>query len=558
MRKLLIILVILPLMILTGCKERNGEDKLREFIAQRSNILQKLEAEVNLADWNAATSGTKESYSKLEEAKNSLIEFLSSREDFEFLREWLGRKSEIEDPLLRRQLEMLYNYYLPDQGDPALLKKINSLETAIARKFSLYRAKIDGKEYSMNDIEEVLKTSSDEELRRKAWEAQKGVGKVIEKPLIELVKLRNKLATSLGFKNYYEMKLRSDEMDPESLFQILDKLAEITNGSFVRLKKKIDQRIARMRGKNPEELMPWDYEDPFFQEAPAVFRVNLDKFYKGKNIPDIALSYYDSVGIDLHDVIKKSDLFERPGKNPHAFEIDINRAGDVRVLLNIKENEYWMSTALHELGHAAYSKYVDHTNFPYLLRREAHMFITEAVAMFFEDMTKNPDWMVAVLNIKPDDIQPYAGALKEFVAAKALIFARWSMVITHFERDLYANPDQNLNELWWKYKRKYQLLRKPEGRDEPDWASKIHIALYPVYYHNYMLGSLLASQFYYYIITNIYGGNKNVSFADEPEIGRFFIEKVFYSGSKYRWDDMIKEATGEPLNVKYFVERFLK
>lgn len=558
MKKLFIALAILPLMVLTGCQGKKEEDKLREFITQQSNTLQKLETEVNLADWNAATSGTKEAYSKLEKAKNRLTEFLSSRKDFEFLKEWLGRKSEIKDPLLRRQLEILYNYYLPNQGDPALLKKINSLETEIARKFSVYRAKINGKEYSMNDIDEVLKTSQDEELRRKAWEAQKAVGKVIEKQLIELVKLRNKLATSLGFKNYYEMKLRSDEMDPEALFKILDKVAEITDGPFARLKKKIDQKIARMRGKKPEELMPWDYEDPFFQEAPAVFKVNLDKFYKGKNIPDIALSYYDSIGIDLHDVIKRSDLFERPGKNPHAFEIDINRAGDVRVLLNIKDNEYWMSTTLHELGHAAYSKYVDKTALPYLLRTEAHMFTTEAVAMFFEDMTKNPEWMVAVLKVKPEDIQPYTEALREFVSAKALIFARWDMVMTHFERDLYANPDQDLNSLWWKYKEKYQLLKKPEGRNAPDWASKIHIALYPVYYHNYMLGSLLASQFYHYLIANIYGGNKDVSFADEPEIGKFFIEKVFYPGSKYRWDDMIKEATGEPLNVKYFVERFLK
>ena len=34
-------------------------------------------------------------------------------------------------------------------------------------------------------------------------------------------------------------------------------------------------------------------------------------------------------------------------------------------------------------------------------------------------------------------------------------------------------------------------LKKPEGRNMPDWATKIHIALYPCYYHNYLLGELL-------------------------------------------------------------------
>ena len=38
-------------------------------------------------------------------------------------------------------------------------------------------------------------------------------------------------------------------------------------------------------------------------------------------------------------------------------------------------------------------------------------------------------------------------------------------------------------------------LKKPEGRNMPDWATKIHVALYPCYYHNYLLGELLASQF---------------------------------------------------------------
>ncbi|MCK7529636.1 MAG: hypothetical protein MZV63_00520 [Marinilabiliales bacterium] len=40
-----------------------------------------------------------------------------------------------------------------------------------------------------------------------------------------------------------------------------------------------------------------------------------------------------------------------------------------------------------------------------------------------------------------------------------------------------------------------RLLAKPEGRNMPDWATKIHVALYPCYYHNYLLGELLASQF---------------------------------------------------------------
>ena len=63
-----------------------------------------------------------------------------------------------------------------------------------------------------------------------------------------------------------------------------------------------------------------------------------------------------------------------------------------------------------------------------------------------------------------------------------------------FEKALYENPDQDLNNLWWDLVEKYQGLHRPEGRNAPDYASKIHIVCAPVYYHNYMLGQLFACQ----------------------------------------------------------------
>ena len=40
---------------------------------------------------------------------------------------------------------------------------------------------------------------------------------------------------------------------------------------------------------------------------------------------------------------------------------------------------------------------------------------------------------------------------------------------------MYGNPDQDLNKLWWDLVEKYQEIRRPEGRDAPDYAAKIHI-----------------------------------------------------------------------------------
>jgi peptidyl-dipeptidase A len=139
-----------------------------------------------------------------------------------------------------------------------------------------------------------------------------------------------------------------------------------------------------------------------------------------------------------------------------------------------------------------------------------------------------------------------------------LVFSRWSQVMYRFEKGLYSNPDQDLNKLWWDLVEKYQMVKRPEGRNAPDWASKIHIATSPCYYHNYLLGEMLASQLYYYITEKILKSTdfKNQSFYGKPEVGKYLIDKIFKPGNKYYWNDMIEKATGEKLTAKYYAKQF--
>jgi peptidyl-dipeptidase A len=121
---------------------------------------------------------------------------------------------------------------------------------------------------------------------------------------------------------------------------------------------------------------------------------------------------------------------------------------------------------------------------------------------------------------------------------------------------MYENPDQDLNKLWWDMVEQYQLIKKPAGRDKPDWASKIHIATYPCYYHNYMLGDLLAAQLNAYLEENIVG-EKEPSYTGNPEMGEYLVEKVFKPGSRYYWNEMIERATGEKLTARHYAEQYV-
>ena len=231
----------------------------------------------------------------------------------------------------------------------------------------------------------------------------------------------------------------------------------------------------------------------------------------------------------------------------------------MRVLCNLASNEQWMGTMLHEYGHAIYAKIHDENEaLPYSLRNSAHIFTTEAVAMIFGRLSRNAAWMQKSLGLSDEQKAAIEDDCFKSLRLQQVVFSRWVQVVYRFEKEMYANPDQDLNQLWWNLVEKYQQLKKPEGRNEPDYATKIHIALYPCYYHNYQLGELFASQMHNYIVTNITksGDTKNECYIGNTEIGKWMSEKIFSPGMMYEWPRFIEQATGEKLTAKYYAEQF--
>jgi len=218
-----------------------------------------------------------------------------------------------------------------------------------------------------------------------------------------------------------------------------------------------------------------------------------------------------------------------------------------------------METMLHELGHAVYDKFHD-PKLPYLLREPAHQFTTEGIAMFFGRLSRNPAWMQAMLNLSDEQESEINKLAEKYLQMKQLIFARWAMVMYNFEKEMYADPNQDLNALWWELVERFQMVKKPTHRNAPDWAAKIHVALYPVYYHNYLLGELFASQLHHHIVHKILKqeSDADVSYVGAKDVGQYLRKNVFEPGSSLQWNRMIEKATGEPLSPGYFVEQFVR
>jgi len=309
----------------------------------------------------------------------------------------------------------------------------------------------------------------------------------------------------LGYKNFHALYLALNEQDADSLLKLFDDLDALTREPFKAAKAEIDAKLAASYGIAVGALRPWHYHDPFFQESPAVFAADLDAPFKNADLLRVCREFYASIGLPIEDVIARSDLYEKKGKSPHAFCTDIDREGDVRVLANIVPNEYWMGTMLHELGHSVYSSKNIPRELPYALRAESHILTTEGVAMQFERFSKQRAFLEK-MGLSVPNPKEFDEAAARTQRNQLLIFSRWCQVMLRFEKSMYENPDQDLNKLWWDLVEKYQMVTRPEGRSRPDYASKIHIVSAPVYYHNYMMGQLFASQVHHAIARDVFEG----------------------------------------------------
>jgi peptidyl-dipeptidase A len=559
-----LLLIIAAVLVFSACgnskKEEDMNAKLDEFIANFNANVKPLFTEAGEVAWNAEVTGDENYYMELQELSIKISEIFSDSVAFNALKE-IKESEKITDELKLRQLNILYNSYLSNQLDKELLEKTIQLETKIGQKYSTYRAVINGKEITDNEIEEILTTSNNSVELKDAWEVSKQIGQEVEKDLLEVVKLRNEAAQELGYNNYHEMSLLLDDQKPEEVEQIFDELDELTRDSYMELKNEIDASLSKKHNISIEELRPWHYQNRFFQEAPKIYEIDLDQYYAKFTKEDITKfteDYYKSIGFDISDMLASSDLYEKDGKCQHAFCTHIDKEGDVRVLCNVKPNVKWMNTMLHEFGHAVYDKYID-KDLPYILRDPAHTFTTEAIAMMFGRLSTNAQFIQEMTGISNEEKQKIEEVSYLQLRLEQLVFSRWAQVMYRFEKSMYENPEQDLNKLWWDLVEKYQMLHRPEGRNQPDWASKTHIATAPCYYHNYLLGELLASQLHYYITSNIIGSDdfKSHSYYGNEEVGKYLIENVFKPGARFYWNDMIEKATGEKLTAKYYAMQFV-
>lgn len=498
----------------------------------------------SLAWWTASLSGRRGDYQRMERADRAVNRHYSRTAAYQRLLRLL--ESAETDPLTRRRLQRQLLAYRSKQAPIEMLDRITRAEADVQETYSTFRAQLDGHPASDNELEDVLRASRDSDRVKATWEARKQIGPVVADDLRRLAHLRNEAARAIGFPDFWHAQLLLDELDPESLIHTLEQVESATRQPFESMKAGLDRHLAERFNVGEGDLRPWHYGDPFFQETPEVFAPPADPLYAERDVVGLAAETYRQLGFrNIDAILARSDLYPRAGKNQHAYAVDIDREGDVRTFLNVEANARWMNTLLHELGHGIYQDGIDRTELPYDLRDDPQGFLNEGFAMFCEQPTKHPAWLTEMVGLTSSEATRLAPQLAAQDTASLLAFVRWCLTIVHFERAFYADPDGDLNQVWWDLEERYQHVPRPEDRDAPDWATKVHVATAPVYYQKYLLGRLFSAQ-----LTGKMDADLGGWWEARPRSGDSIKRELFMPGARYAWLELVERVTGQPLGVE--------
>lgn len=516
------------------------------FLQEFEPRLEKKSNQLRKAEWILETTGSVDAADLKADLDVELRLMFHDPDIYQKLLVW-DKDPEIKDPLLKRQLNVLIRSFKESQVPEELLEAIAKEEAELARTYANFRPKLDGKALSENELREILKTENNPAQRKKAWEASKEIGLVLAPQILSLVALRNRAAKHLGYCDYFEMQLDLQEVERPWLLALLDDLAQRSDEAYSRMLEKIVARLSERFGVASTAFGPWAWGDPFCQEDPLDTQ-SIDKLIVGVDIVSACKRYYEAMGFDVNAILEKSDLYERPGKNQHAFCTHIDRRGDIRTLNNIAPSIKWLETVLHELGHAIYETGFD-PSLPWLLCQPPHMIPTEAMALIAGRQAYRKEALPALVGEGKEDLISLAD---ESLERRQLIFSRWVMTMTKFESELYRDPSQDLNALWWHLVEQYQKIPAPPDRTgKADWAAKYHIGLAPVYYFSYLLGELFASAIQEALFQEVGTGN-----LDSQPTGNFLRNRLFAPGNRWKWSELVHAVCGKELTPDAWLREF--
>jgi oligoendopeptidase F len=406
-----------------------------------------------------------------------------------------------------------------------------------------------------------LASNPDEASRKSSHEALSGLERwVLENGFLEIVAKRNELARELGYRDFFDYRLRTNSgMSPEQLFAIFDEFERNTRNTHF---ASMDRLVSEY---GDEVLQPHNL--PFRVRGGAALKA--DAYFPFSKALERWAESFRRLGVSYRGARIEIDLLDRPGKfttgfcaSPVAsYHDDTNGwvPADVRFTSTARPQQAGaglrgINVLFHEAGHAAHFSNVA-LNSPCF----SHGFAPttpaylEAQAKFFEALPGDPCWIRRYARNADGEPMPDE-MIRERVESNRAFLAyneRRDLVPTYFEQALYAMDDAERTT-----ESVLDLERSLTQRMLGVSSNTVYVLGMPhpiyhdmaVYYQGYLLAKMAASQ------TRAYLTRTLGYIVDNPEVGPLLVKHCWSAGNSLTLDQTLRNMTGEGLTSAYLAD----
>ena len=371
-----------------------------------------------------------------------------------------------------------------------LLKREIELKNDYTKLTAGAKIKYEGKDYNLAGLG-PFHSDTNRDIRKKSYEARYRWFKNNEQDLDniydKLVKLRHKIAVTLGYENFiklgYDRMGRSD-YGPE----------EVSN-----FRKQIVEQVVPIVSKLHDQKKDILGLDKLYFYDGINFR---DGDPKPKGTPNelikSAQEMYHELSPETGDFFDKMvneelmDLVNRDGKRPGGFCTSFPKYDRPYIFSNFNGTDHDITVLTHEAGHA-FQNYSS-THLPLVNYHWPTMEAAEIHSMSMEFFTW--PWMKKFFK---EDTEKF----KYKHISGSLSFLPYGACVDHFQHWVYENPEVSPKERkdkWLELESIYMPWRAYDDmvfiKDGGVWQGQLHIYQMPFYYIDYTLAQTCAFQFW--------------------------------------------------------------
>lgn len=475
------------------------------------------------------------------------------------------------DPVLRRKLELMKQaLVLPAPSRPGAAQELAEIEARLDTAYSTGKFAYGGKSLTLDDMEELLRTSRDPAEIRALWEGWRLVSVPMKTDYARLVTLANEGARELGYadtgalwRSWYDMSPAAFARDVDRLWAQLEPFYRNLH-CFVRarLNARYGDAVQPRKGPIRADLLgnmwgqTWSNIYDIVQPRELSMGYDLTQALRSHGYDAVKLvktgeAFYTSLGFEPlpKTFWERSQLTRPPGREVvcHASAWDVDNKSDLRLKACLQVNDEDFYTVHHELGHNMYQRaYQDQ---PFLFENGANDGFHEAIGDFAGLNALTPTYLhqLGLIDTLPGTDADIPYLLK--MALDKIAFLPFGLLVDKWRWEVFAGevaPAQ-YNEAWWALVKQYQGMVPPGPRpaDAFDPGAKFHVAD-STPYARYFLAAIYEFQFYRAAckLAGWTGPLNRCSVYQNKEVGSRF-DAMLRLGQSKPWQEALAVFTGE-------------